>query len=299
MKALAPHENTEIVRAIANACEQGGLTNAFNPSLMSVTAGTLVVFRALRPDGQKPFGAYQLFISNDGRIESHAQQLYPAQTGEALADPKLFRRGEDIWVTFNTGTPASGENTIYVQRLWPTMGMAQRCILPERQRIEKNWGFLESPRDGVDAIYSLSPLYGLSVVAGAFDGCSELVLGKRPLGTGYKGRRSLTMGSQPVVTPRGYELICHEKFRIARRRAYVGRCVRITPGAEWKLEISQQALVHRLRDMLPQRRPHNPNLISATYFSGFQRVGENALTLGYGINDRTLSIATVDEAELW
>src|SRR5690606_28091316 len=71
----------------------------------------------------------------------------------SVADPKLFRFNDELWLTFNTGWHPI-RNDIYIARLAPELGAPSKCIYFGRQAIEKNWAFY-ARGNSLYAIYAL------------------------------------------------------------------------------------------------------------------------------------------------
>jgi hypothetical protein len=64
--------------------------------------------------------------------------------------------------------------------------------------------------------------------------------------------------------------------------------------------VGARKLVHSFAALLPppRSRRHNPDLLFATYFSGFA-VHEGGAFLGYGVNDEGWGFAEVGVDALW
>lgn len=307
IRTLSRAVDTGLTDSLRAAALRLGHSNVFNPSVAVHGSTTVVSYRAYSPARTLPFDAF-LAVSDgaapgEWRITSLTE--HAAGFGVApVADPKLFARSGAIWATFNTGTPARGDNAIYVMPVWPEPGPPQLCELTDgRSRVEKNWAFLAEGTAPVDAIYQLGPLVGLRLSGGQLGAPGGAAFEKveRSATDAARTAAGLTIGSQPLVEDDEITLVAHERYRIGRRRAYAGRLARITGlnSAAPRLRVSSVRLVHSVRAALPQRDTHNPNLISATYFSGIARAESGALLLGYGINDRDFAIARVEEDALW
>jgi hypothetical protein len=228
-------------------------------------------------------------------LTAHAAEFGVTPT----ADPKLFVLGDEIFATFNTGySPV--QNEIYLMRVAPAMTAPQKCVLVEgRQKVEKNWAFFRRDDGSTAAIYQLSPYTELTLIAGEPGGSGDLSFERSSAGSGLHADR-LTIGTAVLVCDDRMLLIAHQKIRVWRKRAYVGRLVEIrgagTPAPQ--VRVSSRRLIHSYRDCLPPRHRHNPNLISATYFAGITPF-EDGFLLGYGINDMAFSMAKVEEEQLW
>lgn len=298
------------IRAVAAAA---GQSNVFNVSVVEVDDTTVACYRAFGSARQKPFHAFAATIDREGRTSLHDLTAHCEAAGiHPTADPKIFVVGSTVYATFNTGTPSSGPNDIYLLRVAPSLGVPQRIAMVgrERTRVEKNWAFHHAadergvaPEEGLRGIYSLEPFVDLRQVDGRLGTDSVITLEASERGTRQRGRfpRRMTIGTQPVRVSSGeLVLIAHERFTVAGKRAYVGRALRIGDDAQGDadLTISSRRLVHSYAAAMPRRGVHNPNLLSATYFSGLDIVGET-LRMSYGVNDVDFGIADVKEAALW
>jgi hypothetical protein len=280
------------------------LRNVFNPSVAVWQSQVHVTFRAFGEAGTKPFDAFYARRSVDGSWSCESLTASAVTWGvQTVADPKLFTTPDGVFATFNTGTPASGKNGLYVMKLWPEIAAPRPCELEGRFRIEKNWAFFQGPL-GMSAVYSLAPVVILDLQSPDV-GDGPLVFRRREV-EGAEGEAShmnkrLTLGTQPLVTANGRLLMVgHEKFWIGRRRGYAGRPVSLTglDTGRPRVTVGRRRLVHTVRDALPRARPaHNPNLLSATYFAGLA-VEASEYVLSYGVNDVSFGVANVG-VDLW
>jgi hypothetical protein len=263
-----------------------GYANVFNPSVWVGDDSVHVVFRAVGRSGHKPFEAFYGTRSDGAWTVVELSPHVAEWAVGPVADPKLFATPEGLFVTFNTGTPSTGPNQLCVMQVQPELGEPMVCRLEDRQRIEKNWAFFHGP-DGLSAVYGLQPLVLVDLVRS-----EGRQLEFRPRRTGATGavatRRPLSLGTQPVIAADGRMLMVgHEKFWWRRRRGYVGRPLVVdgTGTDRPAVRVSPMRLIHSYRDALPRLSPaHNPNLWSATYFSGLAPCGDSYL-LSYGVND--------------
>lgn len=280
-----------------------GLRRAFNPSLRYHRGRLYVAMRV--PGSGTTVGACLVDLGGGGEAGTGEPVDLAAMVAEVgiglVADPKLVSLGQELWVTFNTGYVESG-NELYLMRLTPEPDRPQRCVLASRRPVEKNWAFFEA--DGrLYALYSVDPPLVLAASDVGADTITFTPLGGSPRHETRTGRRpwmELTIGSQVVPRDSGeLALIAHEKIVIGGRRSYFGRAALVhDPLTTPRLAVSRARLVHSLRAMAGARAKRNPNLVSATYISGFQLDGDAAL-LGYGINDRDLAVAETDWDHLW
>lgn len=304
---LASAQQRQIGALIRRISERAGHTNVFNTSVVETGGRTYVCYRAFGPARTKPFHAFAATINADGSttlvdLTAHCQSFGVRPT----ADPKLFVADDTVYATFNTGTPSTGENQIYLLRVSPSPGEPQRVSVVgrERTRVEKNWAFfIDGSTTEMQGVYSLSPTVLLRQVTGELGGQGDLVFEATERDSRVTGRmpRQLTIGTQPARLPSGdLLLIGHERFSVAGKRAYVGRAIRLIvdrPGPV-RLDVSPLRLVHSYLSMVPRKGAHNPNLLSATYFSGLD-VRDDLIRLSYGVNDVDFGIAEMKESVLW
>lgn len=310
---LRKYQHARLVYSVRSSAAAAGHTNVFNVSVVEVGGLVVACYRAFGPARQKPFHAYTLTIDGAGATSLHDLTAHCEAAGiRPTADPKIFVVGDSVYATFNTGTPSSGPNDIYLVRVAPTPGVPQRVELVgrDRTRVEKNWAFHHTadergvaPETGLQGIYSLAPFVTLRQVDGGLGSDSTIVLEASEHDARRHGGfpKQMTIGTQPVRSASGeLVLVAHERFAIAGKRAYVGRALRIRDDARGNVDltISPRRLVHSFAAAVPRRGVHNPNLLSATYFSGLDVVGDT-LRMSYGVNDVDFGIADVKETALW
>ncbi|MFG6446522.1 hypothetical protein ACFXQA_14775 [Microbacterium sp. P07] len=291
-----------IEAVVARAADERGLTNVFNTSLVIRGASTFVSFRAEATPGEKPFRAYLLHHRPDGDDDLVDLSARTAEAGIGkTADPKLVTLNDELYVTFNTGTVHQGENSIYLQRVHPTLGPPQRCVLAPRRMVEKNWGFFSLPGGEVGALYSVAPLTLLRLTAGTLGTDDELIFTTQQEVAMPSRFPRLHIGSQPLVGSSSRAVIAVNQQRPIPglpRKIYFGRAAEIDLHTGRLTRLSRRALIHSWRAMLPQRNRHNPGLFSATYFAGLARADDEIL-LSYGINDLDFGIARIPEDQVW
>lgn len=280
-----------------------GHRNVFNVSLARSGGRLYLAWRALPPGATKPFHAFATSLPEDGLAEGTIIDLTERARAEGVrvtADPKLFEANGDVYATFNTGyVRGDGRNDIYVMRLTPELGAPQRTILGGRRRIEKNWVFYGGADGRLAAVHRLFPLNQISLVEGELGGTGPLVFEHNGLAEKTKAPIDFALGTPLLVQGDRALGIVHEKPKIMGRRIYMGRPATITGlgTKEATVEIGQTRLVHSWWAMRPQRRRHNPVLLSATYFSGITEL-DGQILVGYGINDKEFGISTLDRS-LW
>jgi hypothetical protein len=302
-------EDADITRFFDRVTSTHGQRGAFNPSIAYVDDATVFAYRALRK-GENVIRAF-LVISSGRNGSEKVLDLTEigARFGvHRVADPKLVKLGDNLYVTFNTGFQAKGQNDIYLMSVYPVVGEPQRVIADfERQKVEKNWAFAQSQQDSLFAIYSLHPYAEVFLVKGEIGEGGDLHFARRvPQYADSSRAAGLSIGTQMLPSSRpngGHLLVAHEKWVVPRRskRMYFGRAVTVNGLGTEDVHVlrAPDRLIHHWKDALPRPRGvHNHNLLSATYFSGLARSGED-LKLGYGVNDRGLAVATVKESDIW
>lgn len=288
-------QDEAIVASLGRLSSAHGLSRVFNPSVCVAHGRTYLALRAESVVGERPFRAYLAVLDHDGT--GHLLDLTDRLAGLGvgrIADPKLMLLGTDVFLTFNTGFTRREPNQIFIMKVTEDADDPREVLYSNRSAIEKNWAF-HLVEDRLQCIYSLAPLVVLE--AESFDGRADgpITLTRRTLpGVSVDAdTRSLTIGSQLLVdsTTTGY-LIAHEKIRIARRRAYIGRVAQISGlgSGNPTVLLGQRRLLHGPTSLLPARNPVNPNLWSATYFSGLSGTPDDPL-LSYGINDADFGIS--------
>lgn len=304
-RRLAARQDGLLVDEITNLAASCGQTNVFNVSILEKAGAVHATYRALGLDGVKPFRAFYAYRAAAGSswdlcdLTEHAR----AYSVKVVADPKLALVADGVQVTFNTGWPDRGFNDIYLMPLTPMPGKPRAVQLhdAERHRVEKNWAFSSAGEAGIAGIYQLDPLITLRQRnVGDEHGPITFDLVRHPERRQRLSSRQLTIGTQPAVTAKGLVLMAHERVTIGRRRAYLGRPMRIETDSSGTSTavLSPHRFVHSISSMLPRRGAHNRNLLSATYFSGLDVLG-GTVRLSYGINDLGFGIAELEEELLW
>jgi hypothetical protein len=272
--------------------------NAFNPSFLHHDGRLYIVFRHFGADPRPPFEASLLTCDASGNIQDRLNLTqHLASFGvEAVCDPKLLILNQQLWVTFNDGWSAT-RNHIYLMQLSPVLGRPLECVFEERQAVEKNWAFFIEGR-ALKALYSIDPLRILT--APLPDDNTPTILFESDGTPADQGKAShspangLTIGTQAVQRNGDLYLVAHEKWRLSRFRAYVGRWVRIRRDTDpFEVEVSRKRLCYSYRSLFGTRKRFNKNLLSCTYFSGLTIDGDRVV-LGFGINDVSLGFSELD-----
>ncbi|KQP21178.1 hypothetical protein [Pseudorhodoferax sp. Leaf265] len=300
--SLAQHGESQLQQALVQLSKDHGFTNVFNPSL-SLAGGTWhLAFRAESFTGEKPFRAFYTHLV-DGRFSDPLDLTdFLRERGLAqVADPKLVKLDDELFFTFNTGNLGKVNNTIFLMRIWPTMGSPQKCEVSDRQTVEKNWAFFK--RDGnLCALYSLSPVVQLKLASGLL-GSEDVLFFERAGNVDDSGTisQSISIGSQlSFASPEMAYMVVHDKPRFLGKRGYIGRLAQVQFDQEGgiSVRVAQTRLIHSILKMLHFGKRHNPNILWAFYFSGLVAEGDN-LTLSFGVNDLEFFFSQLKLDQIW
>ncbi|NHI17555.1 hypothetical protein [Microbacterium excoecariae] len=291
---LARRRDAAFVGAVRRIADRHDHVGVFNPSLGRVGETTLLAYRAI-PRGERAIRAYLATWTTDPIAHELTDlTLFGEELGlPRVADPKIVTGADAAYVTFNTGFSKKVNNDIFLLPVYPHVGRPQRLVADfDRQRVEKNWAFVLAEDREPFAIYQLAPYRELRISRGRLGDGADLTVSLREPASTVTNAEGLTIGTQPVAVDGALRLMAHEKWVVRGKRAYFGRAVRIDGAGtdDVRVAASRPRVVHRWREALPHEPVHNPNLLSATYFSGLLRDGDDLL-LGYGINDTDFSIA--------
>lgn len=299
VKTLAPRQDASLLTRLHSITERHGLSNVFNVSVAHANGAWFAAFRAERRRGERPFRAFTAMLPAFGEPSVTDLTASNADWGVAnVADPKLLVLDENVFVTFNTGYSSSEPNQVYLQRVTPEVGAPRRCVLEERQIVEKNWAFYTGPDGRLRALYSASPqLVTLRSEGDLGDGTGDLRF-SRDMSTPTSIPTPLSIGTQLLTPPVGPRLVVlHRKVQVRGKRLYFGKVARFD-AERGNLQVSPVRLIHSLRSSIPPHRRPNPNLLSATYFAGLASEGDD-LILSYGINDARFGVARTKESDIW
>ena len=291
--------------AIREHIDALGLQNVFNPSVTVVADRTLVAFRALAARASSSrFDAHLLSIPRHGAPHHWNLTDHCANFGiTVVADPKLVLLDDSVHITFNTGHPGVGQrNALYLMPVAAGPSRPRQCHFAQRRRVEKNWAFF-SERGALHAVYELDPV---TVLEATDETATTVRFSKRTGDRNGRGaqralgvRRTHSLGTQPIQDEAGLHMVVHEKFHVRGRRLYLGRAVSVlNPTSRPRIKFSYVRLCGSLRAMFGVPKKHNPNLISATYFSGLS-TSAFGLVVSYGINDVDYDIQELQWSDLW
>lgn len=300
--ALSGYNIPILQRALQCLAKDYNYSNVFNPSLAFVGNQWHITFRAETFDNEKPFRAfYTYIIDSECAPPLDISNLLREANLPQVADPKLVKLGNELFLTFNTGNLGKLRNAIYLMKVWPAIGAPQKCEIVDRQTVEKNWAFFLD-RDGLGAVYSLSPLVRLRLTDGVL-GTND-ILHFEKVNNKAKGKeisQSISIGSQlSFLTHSLAYMVVHDKPRIGGKRGYIGRLARLDLMTDGNISVtlSKIRLIHSARKLVYFGKRHNPNLLWAVYFSGLTARNDE-LVFGYGVNDIDFGFASVRINKLW
>lgn len=311
VRTVARRRDDALTALVRDAAASAGQRGVFNPTFAHAGETIVVAYRAI-PPGERGIRAYLATSTGSAPVVTDLTALGDAAGIARVADPKLVTLGGSVYAAFNTGyVPHWQQNDIHLVRVHPDIGPIQRVAARfDRQAVEKNWAFFEAP-GGVRAVYRLHPYAEVELVAGALGEGGDLTFDLRmPTAADSGAADGLSIGT-PLATASAAStrlLIAHEKVvrpttidgERQERRAYFGRAVAVAGAGtdDVRVRVGRQRLIHSVPAALPREGVHNPNLMSATYFSGLEVDGDDAV-LGYGINDTGFGVARVTGASLW
>ena len=258
----------------------------YNPSFARCANGWVQVWReaahwsddaeamVLRPEDAHPFPlrSSPAFADYSGRI----------------ADPKLWQRNEEIWVTFNTGWVVEG-NAIFVAQVWPQITAPEEVLCTGQTPIEKNWGFFQNAAGEPRILYRVAPAPTILKPGPVIWEVNQ----RAPF---VAGLSRLSLGSQPVAWAGRWYFTAHRKPHWRGKRMYFGELwsfAEVEPDTFGDFRKESGTLVHSLRALWGHRNNRNRNLISCVYLSGLAPDGEGGFYVGYGVNDREAFLAHV------
>lgn len=271
------------------------LWNTFNPSIVRLGDDYVVAFRAGLHPGDKPFGAFLILPDTPHGQYIDLTTAFSGSKSGPVCDPKLFRRGEEIWLTFNTGH-FEAHNRIFIARVHPDLGTPQEVLVERRNPIEKNWGFFQQAGQ-LSAVYAAVPSITLRETLDDADGIMRMEHTSSADNPSADPRFSI--GPQPQSLGDGrFVTIVHRKKQFFRKRLYVGQVAVMSPAEEgYDVTLLPDMLAHSGASLLGERPKHNKNLLSCTYFSGLSIENDTAL-ISYGVNDLRAGFAEVTTTSL-
>ncbi|MGO2467405.1 MAG: hypothetical protein ACTH7O_11820 [Microbacterium gubbeenense] len=302
-RRLAWRRDRELSGFLRDVARHRSHVNVFNPSFVHTRDALVVAYRAI-PEGETGIRAYVAVREHPAAAADVTDlSAWGAARGiDRVADPKVLLDGDAVYVTFNTGfVPADQFNDIHLMRVHPGIGEPQRVVADfDRQSVEKNWAF-RAHGAALSAVYRLHPYAEVVRTGGDLGASGDLTFSLRvPARADSDKGADLSIGTQLIADGGAHRLIAHEKVYVEGKRSYYGRAVTIEGVGtdDVAVRVAPRRLIHTLRDAEPREGVHNPNLLSATYFSGLERRG-SGVVLGYGINDIASGIARVRGTSLW
>lgn len=149
-----------------------GPVRTFNPGLLRDGNGWLFAYRVVAADGVRRIALCRLdeglrvmadsACAFSDLVSFRGDADYPEIARHWFADPRLYRWGRRVFIYWNSGWHEP-RNHQFAQEIDPhtlaPMGKARELMLRgERQKLEKNWTFFQSPNsEDWRAIYSITP----------------------------------------------------------------------------------------------------------------------------------------------
>jgi hypothetical protein len=148
-----------------------GPVRTFNPALLRDGAGWLFAYRVVLPDGRRRIALCRLdaalrviagsAIPLSDQVQFSANAGYPEIARQWLADPRLYRWDDRVFIYWNSGWHEP-QNHQFLQELDPTactpLGPPRELMLRgERRPLEKNWTFFANHDGSLRAVYSILP----------------------------------------------------------------------------------------------------------------------------------------------
>lgn len=148
-----------------------GPIRLFNPALLRDGAGWRLAYRTVLADGQRRLATCRLdrelrvvpgspyALSDDVRFAPG--KTYPEVVRTWLADPRLYRFGDRVFIYWNSGWHEP-QNHQFLQELeaktFAPIGAPRELMLHgPRRPLEKNWTFFTAGDGALRAIYSVDP----------------------------------------------------------------------------------------------------------------------------------------------
>jgi hypothetical protein len=289
IKLCQNSSDLELTEHFEGALQPLALRNVFNPSFYLDGKLKIFGFRAIPKDNDWLMSYISVDDGAKREVRNISYDLFDVMKTRRLIDPKIFRLGEDIFATFNSGWIPGG-NDLYVMKVHPHFETPKRLSFEGRCEQERNWAFFEEQGE-IFALYSISPLRILRLVE---EDATSWRMEEFFCGDGLS--LDLSIGT-PLSGGRGkYDFVAHKKLFWGRKKLYLGRYCHfdflnktIIVGKKW--------LFHSLGCLLGNATKHNTNLISCTYFSGIRSVG-NWVSVAYGINDVDWGFSSFQKTEL-
>jgi predicted GH43/DUF377 family glycosyl hydrolase len=292
-----------------------GMLNIYNPSLLQSSDGYIVAFRGIDGAGGRRIALARL--DRDLQRSAAASQPFSEQVRFApglilsphsrswFADPRLFRLGERVYVSWNDGMPVDHLNSQFLVEIdeWSLKpsGFARRLRHRDGQlRHEKNW-MLFSDGEAWKAIYSISPHRVLKLDAESdcditFKECWTTPHQSKDYERSFGQLRG---GAQPVICGDVYYHFCHScRDEPDGRRRYVAAAYTFSKRPPFRV-VSTARLPLPLTDsgFTAPRPGLNPHASYVVYPSGAVPVRDGWL-VSYGLQDTNAVLLQVSESDV-
>ena len=220
--------------------------------------------------------------------------LFKVKYNVRPADPKLLLLNNKVYCTLNSGHISDGENDVFLFRIDSEMLDIKKCIISNRNRIEKNWSFFEQDRE-IGMLYAVTPICKVYSCYKEDEEAIYFTL-KKEIDTTLP---EYSIGTQLQVKGSEGFLIAHKKIVLKGKRIYLGVPLKID-FETLTVIVGSYKMIHSFRAILGSKFKFNRNLMSCTYFSGLQiNFERNNAKITYGINDVAWGSSIVKIDKLW
>lgn len=288
-----------------------GPVRVFNPALLRDGAGWRLAYRAVLADGRRRLAACRLdaglrvvegspYALSD-YVQFPPAKPYPDVVRTWLADPRLYRFGDRVFVYWNSGWHEP-QNHQFLQELEPTtfapIGAPRELVLRgPRRPLEKNWTFFTTTEGSLHAIYSVAPHRVLAFsLAGEGDiFCEEVAQHEFPLTTYPASHGGLRGGAPPVWHDGAFWSFCHSVHDGPNGYCYRAGVYGFSEGpafAPWAEPVKPLALGAGAGRLHPRL---NPAVDEVIYPCGAAIEGDQWL-VSHGLNDEQCAISIIPHA---
>jgi predicted GH43/DUF377 family glycosyl hydrolase len=256
--------------------------NVFNPSFYMNDEVEVFSFRAIQSHKEINEKNIEAFLSIKSKKNNLTKNLSnDLRRPRRVEDPKVVELNGEIFITFNSGLhnkKPHRANDIYIMKVFPQLGKQKRIIYEQRQRREKNWAFFYE-NGNVYSLYSINPLTILKVSKRERNTWTLEKLYEQE----QKNKDVLTIGTPMFKHKDSYYLSYHNKIEKHGKKIYTGGILTFS-FKDKSIIYDNHSLTHSFESLFGADTKLNKNLYSCTYFSGLS-IGDNILSLSYGIND--------------
>ncbi len=290
-----------------------GPVRTFNPGLLRCGDHWLMAYRFVAVDGVRRIGVCRLDAAL--RVVSGSQlalsdklliagENYPVVARTWLADPRLYRFGNRVFIYWNTGWHEP-RNHQFLQELDPVtfqpLGRARELQVRDfvRQKLEKNWTLFGTEANAVFAVYSITPHRVLTTsLAGEADVEFEAVAEESLPILQYPACHGGLRGGAPPQRDGDFWLsFCHSVHDGKSGYRYAAAAYRFKSAFPFTpTHAPSQPL--ELHNPFGGERTHpalNPAVGEVIYPCGAARVGDQWL-VSHGINDERCAISVVTDS---